>query len=53
MGLALDYFEDNFAMLESEYPYTSGPKNAPATECQYSVPKATNIKVKSVEFISF
>ena len=49
MVLALDYFKNNFAMLESEYPYTSGPKDPPSSDCQYSVSKVTSVKVKSTE----
>ena len=41
MKYAYHYFEDNFAMLESEYSYTSSPKDAPKTDCQYSASKAT------------
>ena len=46
MRRAFEYFYDNSPMLESEYPYTSGPKDAPTTDCQYSASKATSIKVK-------
>ena len=35
MNYALEYFKENFAMLESVYPYTSAPKDAPTTDCQY------------------
>ena len=49
MARALDYFRHNFAMLESEYPYTSGPKDPPSSDCQYSVSKITSVKVKSTE----
>ena len=35
-------------MLESEYPYTSAPKNAPSTACLYSASKATNVKVETI-----
>ena len=49
MKRALEYFYDHFAMLESEYPYTSGPKNAPSTDCLYSASRATNVKVKSLK----
>ena len=45
MERALNYFTANFAMLESEYPYTSAPKDAPSSYCQYSDSKATNVKV--------
>ena len=48
MKRALKYFYDNFAMLESEYKYTSGPKDAPSTDCQYSAARATNVKVKHI-----
>ena len=51
MERALNYFKDNSPMLESEYPYTSAPKDAPSSDCQYSDSKATNVKVKSLEFI--
>ena len=47
MKRALYYFYDNYLMLESEYPYTSAPKDAPSTDCQYSASEATNVKVKS------
>ena len=47
MNIAFKYFKDNFAMLESEYPYTSAPKDAPSTDCHYSASEATNVKVKS------
>ena len=30
---AFKYLEDKFAMLESVYPYTSYPKDAPSTDC--------------------
>ena len=48
MKRALEYFYDNFAMPESEYPYTSAPKDAPSTDCLYSASKATNVKVKDI-----
>ena len=51
MWRALMYFKDNFPMLEGEYPYTSSPKDAPSTACQYSVSKATNVKVKNVSSV--
>ena len=35
-------------MLDSEYPYTSGSKDAHSTKCQYSASKATNVKVKYI-----
>ena len=47
MKRALYYFYDNYLMLESEYPYTSAPKDAPSTDCQYSASEATNVKVKN------
>ena len=54
MWIALDYFKANFAMLESEYPYTSHDwdrkKDAPSGDCQYSASKATSVKVKSIEW---
>ena len=53
MERALEYFYGNFAMLESEYPYTSAPKNAPSTDCMYSASRATNVKVKRAKSISF
>ena len=48
MERALEYFEHNSPMLESEYPYTSGLKDAPSTDCQYSASKAINVKVTKV-----
>ena len=45
MAKAFSYFEDNFVMLESTYPYTSAPKDAPKTDCLYSASKASNVKV--------
>ena len=40
-------------MLESEYPYTSAPKNAPSTECLYSESKATNVKVRHLKYTGY
>ena len=37
----LDYFKDNYAMLESEYPYTSGATGDDSTECLYSQPTSS------------
>ena len=44
MHQALYYFEDNFAMLENSYPYTSGTTKS-SDDCLYSASKATNVKV--------
>ena len=51
MYRAIDYFKDHYPMLESEYPYTSGPKDAPITNCQYSASNAINVKVKDIKSI--
>ena len=42
-----DYFHtsQNYLMLESEYPYTSGPKDAPTTDCLYSDSSATKVEI--------
>ena len=48
MKYAFEYFKDNSPMLESEYPYTSAPKDAPSTDCLYSASEATKVKVKSI-----
>ena len=48
MWRAFNYFKVNFSMLESEYPYTSGPKDASKTDCQYSASRATDVKVEGI-----
>ena len=40
MYRALNYFQDNFAMLESDYPFTSATGDD-STECLYSLPKSS------------
>ena len=52
MTRAFNYFVDNFAMLESEYPYTSSPKNAPSTDCLYSASDAIKVKVKETQKVT-
>ena len=47
---AYNYFIDNkFAMLESDYPYTSGANGDDSTVCLYSASKTTNITVFDIE----
>ena len=39
MTWAFEYFKDNYAMLESKYPYTSynyNSQDSPSSDCQYS-----------------
>ena len=36
MKNALEYFKDNYAMLESDYPFTSGDTGDDSTDCLYS-----------------
>ena len=48
MKYAFYYFKHHFAMLDTEYPYTSAPKDAPETECKYSKTGAIKAKVKHV-----
>ena len=36
MNLALEYFKNNFAMLENEYPFTSGATGENTFKCLYS-----------------
>ena len=47
---AFAYFLDNFATLESVYPYTSGATKS-SGNCLYSVSKATNVKVQRIEIV--
>ena len=46
MDLGLDYFKDNFAMLESDYPFTSGATGENTFNCLYSQPTSSQPKVK-------
>ena len=54
MFRALEYLKANFAMLESEYPYTSHDwdrkKDAPSCDCKYSASKATSVKVTNIKY---
>ena len=46
MGYALEYFKDNFAMLESEYPFTSGDTGENTFNCLYSESESSHHKVR-------
>ena len=50
MDRALNYFKDNFPMVESDYPFTSGATGDDSTNCLYSASKGINVKVKSAYF---
>ena len=50
MELAFEYFYGYSAILESEYPFTSAPKDAPFNWCQYFKLKATDVKVKTIKY---
>ena len=41
MDYALEYFKDHYAMLESEYPFTSGDTGENTFDCLYSEPKSS------------
>ena len=50
---AFKYYEDNFAMLESAYPYTSGATGDDSTDCLYSASRATNVQVKGTGGLNY
>ena len=51
---SFDYYEHKkkFAMLESDYPYTSGAEGNDSTDCLYSASKTTNVTVKSSKYLN-
>ena len=53
MDLALTYFKDNYAMVESDYPYTSGDTGENNFNCLYSQPTSSQHKVKVTDIKQF
>jgi len=53
MNTALEHFKDNYAMLESEYPFTSGDTGENTFKCLYSESKSSqhNVKIRDVKYL--